>query len=401
MTSCNRLSLLLCLALATFLIINAAITCKQSMHLMKADAKHVASDVKLLATKRQEWDAWFNGLRDPIDTGSTPTNRTRNNILYYHVMKTGGTTLYGLFDAINQKNGMPDNPGTTPRKYGVESPGYLSQFISWRMADNMDPAQDEKRLLAISFREPVERVISHYFQLKPCPDGNGGGHHKLCRASAEKGFSTYLKLCTNFVSNFQSRYLNGHLSRVNAFDFLILNDRSEESLVLASIRFGIPIRDMLYVNNGKARVGTADLVQEKKQEPKSLSCTAQWIKKLVPQDKLEEVEACVHSCAGKIGRLIFTKEELEEIEARNKQDIDLWRNHILPKYNADKAKVLEEYGVTQEGLDKVVQEYRDARTRYQAYVCEEQAAKTAQGSVKDGCKHLKRRKLLEVAEWLQ
>jgi len=342
--------------------------------------------------KREEWDAWFSDLHewDPSST-EIVTNRTKHNILYYHVKKTGGSTLFDFFDEVNRHNGVPDNPGKKPNGhgYGIERPGLLSRFILWRTEDSVE----ENRLLAISFREPVERVISHYFQLKPCPDGTGGGAHEQCRASAKRSFSMYLSSC-QYASNFQSMYLDGNFSQVDAFDFLILNDRSEESLVLASIRFNIPIRDMLHVNNQKVRVGSGELLQEE-QKSNSLSCTAQWMKQLIPPDKLKEVEACVHSCAGKIGRLIFSKEELEGIETRNMQDIELWRNHVLPKYNSEKAKVFEKYGVTQEDLDKVVEGYRDAMARYKVH--EEHVT----SRVEMGHRHLVRRELLEVAEWLQ
>jgi len=306
--------------------------------------------------------AWFSDLHewDPSST-EIVSNRTKNNILYYHVMKTGGSTLYNFFDNINKHNGMPDNPGKQPNGlgYGVESPGHLSQFISWRT----EKTTEEKILLAISFGEPVERVISHYFELKPCPEATGGGAHLKCRGMEMRDFSEYLDICP-YASNFQSLYLDLNLLQIDAFDFLILNHRSEESLVLASIRFHIPIRDMLHVNNQKVRVRSGDLLQEE-QKSKSLSCTAQWMKQLIPPDKLQEVGACVRSCAGKIGRLIFSEEELEAMASKNVLDIELWRNYILPKYNADKLRVLEEYGVTQEDLDKVVERYRDVMAREQ------------------------------------
>lgn len=158
------------------------------------------------------------------------------------------------------------------------------------------------------------------------------------------------------------------------FDFLILNDRSEESLVLASIRSQIPICDLVRVHNRNVRVGTSDLQSSNTSSndksrigfnannittnaSHSLSCMAQWVKKRIPPHQLQQVESCTHSSAGKIERLIFTLEDLKHVEASNVCDIGLLRNHILAKYNSDKQRVLEEYGVTQDDLDKVVEAY--------------------------------------------
>jgi hypothetical protein len=130
----------------------------------------------------------------------------------------------------------------------------------------------------------------------------------------------------------------------------------EESLVLASIKYGIPIRDMILGKNQKVRVGG-------KNSTETTSCTAQWMKKLIPAEHLHKLENCSHSCAGKMGSLIFNEDELDAIQSHNAQDIRLWKKFVVPRYNEMKRSILEEYSATQEDLDKVVALYRNVVKR--------------------------------------
>lgn len=65
------------------------------------------------------------------------------NILYYHVQKTGGTSLSRLFKGINRRY-------VTRNFGGIEGPGQLHEMPEWKKNVN-----SETKLLFISFREPV------------------------------------------------------------------------------------------------------------------------------------------------------------------------------------------------------------------------------------------------------
>ena len=310
----------------------------------------------------------------------------------------GGSSLFKFFQQLNVRNGYEnylDVPGLKSDGFGLEEPGYLKYFKWWRNStlleydksksnatlspafksisptttkQHQQPPTDIKKLALISFREPIERAISHYFQLKPCPNGYGGGYHQTCREDARSGFDKYLKGC-HFASDFQSRYIHKDpASNLHVFDFVLRSDRMEESFILMSLRFRIPIVHLILINSYKVRTTTTSPTTTKNNstatlfDTESRLCTDEWMKILVPESIRKSIP-CEASCAGRWGRYAITSKELSDLEARNSKDLDLWNNYVIPRYDQTKQAILEQYHATQTDLDITLDHYKKVQNK--------------------------------------
>ena len=115
-------------------------------------------------------------------------------IFYLHIMKTGGSTLNELlrFSCKNREIAYSS----------TESP-----VARWSRT------RQRSSLRIVSFREPIARVISHYWQVKPWGE-HSGGSNLVCRDHAAESYDAYLRGCS-FSHNYQSRYFTrGYLTPV-------------------------------------------------------------------------------------------------------------------------------------------------------------------------------------------
>ena len=336
---------------------------------------------------RDAWNEWFQPLMNGPHVGGAgdrtePTGR-HYAFLFYHVKKTGGTSLSELFLRLNNKyyQEISEEPALKrawfESVFGREGTGEAEKMNKWRNQPNTWIEKKEEattnnennnkhvvakyisnstinKILLISFREPIERVISHYFQLKPCPDGRKGGNgRRVCRKSAQLGVQAFLNACKH--SNLQSQYLDNDFKKLDYFDVILPNDRMDEALVLMSIKFQISIKDLFYVRK-KTRV----VAPAKNNTVEGKSCTAEWMNLLVPPERLVSLN-CSQSCAGKMGRFAFSEQELNDLTSANERDSQLWNKHVMPRYESDKLSILNYYGVGQDDLNAVVSKYNQAR----------------------------------------
>ena len=343
------------------------------------------------ATATEDWDALFRPLcaYDPslylVNDESSPSfsldeihHEGGFDFLYYHVRKAGGSSLYNMFERANIQNyHNRHNPGYAGC-CGQELPGYFNEFIAWRDRGKRS-RHGTRRLVIMSFREPIERAVSHYFYTKPCPDGSGGGYNERCReASRRGGFDAFLDVC-DFARNWQIRYLDNNATRVGQLDFVLPVDRMDEAIVLFAAKFGVPIYQLFYTTK-KVKVKWPNMVthaaniSDEGEGNQSLSCTEQWLIKLVPAEKLRAFnETCSQACAGKVGLLSLSDGQLDRVRRINSNDILLW-GEVNRRYNEEKLEILQRYVITDAVLQSAVSNYREARLRYERFFADGMAS---------------------------
>jgi len=147
--------------------------------------------------------------------------------------------------------------------------------------------------------------------------------------------------------------------------------------VLLSIQFQIPILHLIPRSHEKVRttsksMTTHDLPQiqqpstkwQNARNHKSLSCTDQWMEKLVPLE-VRLAKSCNASCAGLWGKYAISSEQFKSLKRQNNMDLTLWSHHVLPLFQATKQSILRQFNKTQKDLDTVVQLFRRVQAQQQ------------------------------------
>ena len=237
---------------------------------------------------------------------------------------------------------------------------------------------------AASFREPVSRTVSHYYQVLPCPDEKK--KPSGCSKYAATSYSAFLNAssCSRYVRNHQSSYFPS-LKSVLDVDELILNDRFAESLLLLHLRVpSVRLHDLLHTNR-KSRVEIVGAtIEHEESGEKKLSCTDQWLQKKVSKLKAEAGKAavapvlseCTASCAGTLGVELLTKAELEATKKANEKDIALWKV-VVEQWERKKAGTLAQGRITNGGFDRMARSFLSVLHRFESNrdtACEEELA---------------------------
>jgi hypothetical protein len=156
-------------------------------------------------------------------------------VYYKHVMKTGGTTMDEMLWLATKTRSIEYRTSES-RDAPLPSPNEAPEFIK-----------------IVTLREPVSRVISHYWQVKPW--GNySGGSDRHCRYAAAIDYDRYLLRC-QFARNWQSRYFSPTmLAGANlgaflrqAFDLVILSEFYDAGIIVLHYKFGFTVNDLLYI----------------------------------------------------------------------------------------------------------------------------------------------------------
>lgn len=153
---------------------------------------------------------------------------------FTHVMKCGGSTLDSMLQVwrYNHKTNL-----TSLESYRQDKPSSLSKEKFW----------------LIVLRKPLDRVISHYWQVKPWEHHPNGGAHAGCKAAATKGFSQYMKGCL-YSRNFMSRYflsspdVNGFVRQLDNYNLVVPLENLQQGILLLHLYVGMTVEDILFVN---------------------------------------------------------------------------------------------------------------------------------------------------------
>jgi len=180
----------------------------------------------------------------------------------------------------------------------------------------------------VPLREPIERVTSHFYQDRPCPDGHGGSAVLKCRQQAKKGYLAWINTCIH-GSNYQSNYFPKK-ETLHLVDQIVLNNRLEESLVLLHLQFpsALPL-EKLAAGKYKSRVHALKLMHPNETRNADIqgeipSCTDQWLS-MEGVKRLDKFANCELACAGSFGFQLRSVDEKRATVALNQKDAELWR----------------------------------------------------------------------------
>jgi len=171
-------------------------------------------------------------LRNNRRTGQKP-----NGVFFTHVMKNGGSTLHDLF-----RRYQLNNPAI--KYFGPES-NMIEPKIAIYGGGVKIPWNINNVLSIVVIRKPIDRVISHYYQVKPW--GTHRGADRVCANAAELGYLSYLQKC-RFATNWQSTYLRGKIEEyISDFSMVVPMENYSEAMVILHRYGGFNVSDVLFI----------------------------------------------------------------------------------------------------------------------------------------------------------
>lgn len=151
------------------------------------------------------------------------------SIYFTHVMKCGGSTLDRLLSLVSDERGIEYTTSETPKMPSAE------KFLP-------------SALKIVVVREPISRVISHYWQLVPHGTHKGGSHPR-CTAAAKKSFRSFLKGCRKYSSDFMIQYFDETTGySLQQYDLVIPYENYNEGVLMLHLFAGFSVKNILYVS---------------------------------------------------------------------------------------------------------------------------------------------------------
>eukprot|EP00750_Incisomonas_marina_P001928 INCI11828.1.p1 GENE.INCI11828.1~~INCI11828.1.p1 ORF type:complete len:469 (-),score=62.55 INCI11828.1:1436-2842(-) len=188
------------------------------------------------------------------------------NLLYVKNMKTGGSTLNTVLDKWVAHSGALSSISNREGDYVVkEIP--MHHYVVRSSGNNLT----SDAFWLSSCRHPVQRSISHYFHClrsarvftstgQPPPPTSCGAHALL----GPEYFFEHSSVVHDYQWSFMHNNLLSPKQAVDQFDFVFVNERFDESLVLLHMQLRFRIVDMLYIqsknfSNPPLELGEAEL----------------------------------------------------------------------------------------------------------------------------------------------
>jgi Galactose-3-O-sulfotransferase len=175
----------------------------------------------------------------------TQRKPTRNGLLYTREMKTGSSTLAGVYLRLAHRKGKLLNP----------SGGLCKIRIDHSSAQEMEyGSRDKSRSFLISMlREPTKRSISAYFHFRASEqreapiDVNFQSYFLANQQFSNYYIKDLAMREINFTSSDNDPYLLVQ-EIIDSFDFIAITERLDESLVVMKMLLGLEVADILYMS---------------------------------------------------------------------------------------------------------------------------------------------------------
>lgn len=170
---------------------------------------------------------------------------TREGLLYTREMKTGSSTLAGVFLRLAHRKGKTLNPSGGLCKIRIDhSPAQKMEYGS----------RDKSKSFLISMlRDPTKRSISAYFHFRVSEQKE---------VPIDDNFQNYLlfnqQFSNYFIKDLAMREINFTSSDtdpedlvqeiIDSFDFIAITERLDESLVVIKMLLNLEVADILYMS---------------------------------------------------------------------------------------------------------------------------------------------------------
>jgi hypothetical protein len=290
------------------------------------------------------------------------------SILFLHPLKTGGSTLGGMFQRYAARH------NSSSRQENCETAGETHcMFYSRSRKEPFGVGKfairpDAQVLNVASVRNPVDRVVSQFFQEfrdKDKSDCSTGAAHVGIVAWMKK-----VKTAANmqFGAFGGSSNASGYTSGMRFIDHLQLTDRLDEGLLLLHLRFRIPIWELLY-HTAKTRIASqkvdteAARQLEAQQKAECFPGASSASLSSMTRHTCTMAKEKAHMCRGLISAAMLDRDELRAIQQANVRDQWLW-SRALERYEADRKETLARSGLAAQDLAKLVEAFNWLNHRY-------------------------------------
>jgi len=261
--------------------------------LTRQDEQELADFRTLLAEAHQQVQKQVRRLNGIVTRGNSP----HPLIAFVHIPKTAGGTVSSMFVAAYSKRGMHKagnylkGPDLAERKIAKAGGGWENWHRNGgRVTVGHMPYGLYRTYLPgntsyMTFlREPVDRVLSHYYRHIHRQDSGRAGIQKKKRPGArvkadsieqalvDMNLPQLNNLCTRFLcgrdpfEELPDSAVDDAKENLSAFEFVGIQERFEESLVLLQRMFGLgalPYVDR-HVSNDGARPGVDEISDEQR-----------------------------------------------------------------------------------------------------------------------------------------
>jgi hypothetical protein len=225
---------------------------------------------------------------------STRPSEWRGKVYYSHIMKTGGSSVVKTIASALSccEGGASWCISCDSDKFATaEYPDFLQDTFLLRRL------RGERNVGVATFREPVARVVSHYYQHKPCPDVKKSEpplelwkndekwllrlkkENWACRQLAIEGYLPYVRGCP-YAHNWQSKYVNSTI--LEQLDHVILAESLKEDIepLLAYLGIHHQVQNdkvRAIVGHGGHLAGSAGMKDGER------DCTSLWLHRIIKE----------------------------------------------------------------------------------------------------------------------
>jgi len=179
----------------------------------------------------------FDGIT--LDEMDRESNWTDFNLVYIKAEKCGGTTVSGVVRGIGDRLKMT---GSFSSQWITSEPMVWATHSTYFQLHSKIERLQKPIFLMSWIREPAERVLSAFYHFKASRKGHSTSTEHILSVLAANDHELNFNHLTDYIS------MNQSVAEIMAnYDFIGVQSRFTESMLVLAHRLGLRIEDMLYV----------------------------------------------------------------------------------------------------------------------------------------------------------